>query len=212
MIEHDAMQETKSSFMHKTQWGFLFLFTATCTFFYFFNLAPGYWWLPIAAFVAFEYGVVAWSDFHRYHAQNAKQWYISLVMEYVSIGAVTLSTGMQLIKWGNEAHIIAIPTWWMLYGFWGVVIVFPLNLIGLVAIQHTSPVYEEKREQVSQMSNKKQGRQPTFRVVETSKELDTGEIPIYQQSVIAEKKTVARKGPRTESQDVSKQTLNTDTR
>src|SRR5215467_1372220 len=101
------MNVQRSHLMHSAAWVFLFLFTATCTLFFFFSIVPAsLWWLPVAAFVAFEYGVLHWLDYHKHGAANAAQWYCSLVMIICSVGAVTIATGLELIKWFTQGGLI----------------------------------------------------------------------------------------------------------
>ncbi len=144
------MNKQRSELMHKGAWLFLFAFTATCTLFFFFSIVPGsLWWLPIVAFVAFEYGVLHWMDYHKHGAKNAEQWYMSLLMIIASVGAVTIATGLELIRWFTQAGLIHLDLWWTSYGVWAVVAIFPMNLIALVFCSLRSPEHKERYKIVS---------------------------------------------------------------
>lgn len=144
------MDQTRSRLMHNLAWVFLFVFTATCTLFFFLGLVPGsLWWLPLVAFVAFEYGVVQWLDYHRHGAHNGEQWYISLVMVGLSVAAVTIATGLELIKWFAQAGLLHVELWWLSYAVWAVIAVFPANLVALVLCVLLSPEHKARYRAVS---------------------------------------------------------------
>ena len=145
------MNKSRTRLMHGLAWVFLFGFTATCTLFFFLSIVPGsLWWLPVVAFVAFEYGVIQWMDYHRHGAENGDQWWISLLMIIVSVAAVTIATGLELMQWFSQAGLIKIDLWWRSYAVWAVIAVFPLNLVALVFCQLRSPAHLRRFLEVAQ--------------------------------------------------------------
>lgn len=145
------MEKSRSRLMHQLAWVFLFVFTATCTLFFFISIVPAsLWWLPFAAFVVFEYGVLQWLDYHRHGTQNAYQWYISFIMVCLSVLAVSIATGLELIQWFTQAGLIHVDLWWKGYAVWAVVAVFPLNLVALIACTLVSPEHRSRYRELAE--------------------------------------------------------------
>ncbi len=139
------MERDRSELMHMGSWVLLFVFTASCTLFFFLDVVPAkLWWLPWVSFVAFEYGLIHWLQYHKNVAKNSDQWYCSLVMVCISVSAVTISTAFELVKWIVNAGVIQLDLWWMKFAIWSVVAVFPANLVALVFCELRSPSHIQK--------------------------------------------------------------------
>lgn len=167
------------SIMHYVGWIMVFAVTATCTVLLFRQYAPSNApWLPYAAIGAFEYGAIKWMHYHKHTAENQYQFLIGIGMTIVSVLAITLATGLELVSWFSASGVMGLPSWVQAAILWAMVLIIPLNVLAYILCSLVAPSHLTHWKRFEQASRYVDARDYTPTIVETEShpQLSDGQV------------------------------------